>query len=100
MTLLLFFFKIQVLSEEKEAYERFMLMRMRQQQEEQSQFRKVWKRRRAVENSLQQQQQKLSMMSGSGADGLKRLRRLHRNGYLTPTPSLAVTRSPVLACQG
>ncbi|KAJ5103541.1 hypothetical protein N7532_004070 [Penicillium argentinense] len=85
---------IQDLNEEKEAHDGFMLLRTRQQYEEQQQFRKAWKRRRSLENTLELNSPTLkrndSMMS--------RLRRLQRQGYMGAP--LVTTDSTVLECRG
>ncbi|KAJ5735313.1 uncharacterized protein N7483_000438, partial [Penicillium malachiteum] len=52
---------VQDLSEEKEAHESFMSMRMRQQEDERSQFRKAWKRRRSLEESLALKEKQLTL---------------------------------------
>jgi hypothetical protein len=93
LTQLFTFTKIQTLSEEKEAHEDFMLMRMRQQDEERNQFRKSWKRRRSVE----EQKQDVSSVK-SGATGLNKFPRLPRYGY--SVSSLATTVTTAVACRG
>ncbi|KAJ5235107.1 uncharacterized protein N7469_004275 [Penicillium citrinum] len=85
---------VQALSDEKEAHSEFMLLRTRQQDEEQLQFRKAWKRRRSLENTL-----RLSSPAVKSNNGMSiRFRRLQRHGYLA-TP-LVASDSPVLECKG
>ncbi|KAJ5211925.1 uncharacterized protein N7498_003571 [Penicillium cinerascens] len=86
---------IKTLSEEKEAHEDFMLMRMRQQEEERNQFRKSWKRRRSVESALEEEQD--VSPNRSNATGLDKLRRLPQ--YRNLASNLA-TESTAVACRG
>lgn len=88
--------KIKTLSEEKEAHEEFMLMRMRQQEEERNQFRKSWKRQRSVESAFEEKQDVSSVKSG--ATGLNKFPRLPRYGY--SMSSLATTETTAVACRG
>ncbi|KAJ5692901.1 hypothetical protein N7462_002324 [Penicillium macrosclerotiorum] len=88
---------IQALSEEKEAHEGFMMMRMRQQEEERCQFRKAWKRQRSVETAPHLKQDD-SPTTASGNNRFNKLRRLHRYGYVAP--ALTTTETTALACQG
>ncbi|KAJ5925717.1 hypothetical protein N7454_008356 [Penicillium verhagenii] len=95
---------IQVLREEKEAHEGFMLMRLKQQEDERSQFRKVWKRRRSIESALEEKEKEkererenqITLMVKGNINGLQKLRRLQL-GYLSPTS--LVTKSPAVTCQ-
>ncbi|KAJ5760488.1 hypothetical protein N7520_007644 [Penicillium odoratum] len=87
---------IQVLREEKEAHEGFLLMRLKQQGDEQIQFRKVWKRRRSVESAVQEKQITLTVKRNNS--GLQRLRRLQL-GYLSPSPSAGLAKAPAVTCQ-
>ena len=88
--------KIEKLSEEKEAHEEFMLMRMRQQEEERNQFRKSWKRRRSVESALEEERGVSPVRSS--ATGLNKLRRLPQ--YRNLASNLAATESTAVACRG
>lgn len=93
------FFKVQALSEEKEAHEGFMLMRTKQQEEERVQFRKACKRRRSIEDAEQQKQTFLVIRRNSS--GLQKLRRT-QHAYIASSNmgALASAKSPVLTCQG
>ncbi|KAJ6096289.1 hypothetical protein N7486_007035 [Penicillium sp. IBT 16267x] len=86
---------IQVLREEKEAHEGFMLMRLKQQDQERNQFRKVWKRRRSIESAIEEKETQITVTVKGNINGLQKLRRLQL-AYLSP--SLA-TKSPAVACQ-
>ncbi|KAJ5792722.1 uncharacterized protein N7503_008700 [Penicillium pulvis] len=86
---------IQVLREEKEAHEGFMLMRLKQQEDERNQFRKVWKRRRSIESAIEEKEKQITMTVKGNNNGLQKLRRLQL-GYLSPS---LVTKSPAVTCQ-
>lgn len=91
---------IEELNEEKEAHEGFMLMRMRQQEDERNQFRKAWKRRRSIEDPVQEKKILLTVSGGNNNDGIQKVRRFHlpMHGYPSPAPNLATSASQV-ACQ-
>ncbi|KAJ6166947.1 hypothetical protein N7470_002394 [Penicillium chermesinum] len=94
---------VQALSEEKEAHQGFMLMRTKQQEDERAQFRKAWKRRRSVEDAVQHKEKALVIRKNS--NGLSKMRRA-QHAYTSMASSnfkmddMAVTKSPMLACQG
>ncbi|KAJ5266919.1 hypothetical protein N7478_009727 [Penicillium angulare] len=93
---------IEELNEEKEAHEGFMLMRMRQQEDERNQFRKAWKRRRSIEDPVQEKKILVTVSGGNNNDddGIQKVRRFHLpvHGYLSHNPNLATSASQV-ACQ-
>ncbi|KAJ5888582.1 hypothetical protein N7495_008623 [Penicillium taxi] len=78
---------IQILNAEKEAREGFLLLRTKQQDEERSQFRKAWRRRRSVENAInqklmQKEEQKPKPTQKGKQNGLDKLGRLQRYDLL------------------
>ncbi|KAJ6021719.1 hypothetical protein N7540_007223 [Penicillium herquei] len=95
----LFYPVIQDLSEEKEAHEGFMSMRMRQQEDERSQFRKAWKRRRSLEESLalKERQLSLTVKSSPNGNGLPIIRRFTLPSYLNH--NMIEANPPALTCK-
>ncbi|KAJ5709408.1 hypothetical protein N7493_010742 [Penicillium malachiteum] len=92
---------IQELSEEKEAHEGFMSMRMRQQEDERSQFRKAWKRRRSLEESLalKEKQLTLTVKSNNNGSALPIIRRFTLPSYLNHHDSMIEANPPALTCK-
>lgn len=87
--------KIQILNDEKDAHEGFLLMRARQQQEERYQFRKAWRRRRSGEDWVQN---RVDDGKKGSANGFGKLRLLQRYGSVVS--NLSMTESTVVACRG
>ncbi|KAJ5684038.1 uncharacterized protein N7477_000383 [Penicillium maclennaniae] len=93
-----FFFtldQIQLLSEEKQAHQDFMLMRMKQQEEERNQFRKSWKKRRSVETALEEKQFNFPISRNSG--GMNKFRPLPLYGNVVP--NMARAEPTAVACR-
>ncbi|KAJ6115606.1 hypothetical protein N7523_006023 [Penicillium sp. IBT 18751x] len=86
---------IQLLSEEKQAHQDFMLMRMKQQEEERNQFRKSWKRRRSVETALEEKHFNFPISRNSG--GMNKFRPLPLYGNVVP--NLARAEPTAVACR-